>query len=93
VTTPTTDHFTEVPVYAGVLRATAEQLELLAEFLANADAAVRTQLGRYLIARTNDEDTADPGMEAAIVLHELAESAELLHALAGDPDTREESDR
>jgi hypothetical protein len=85
VTTTPTDarHFTEVPVYAGVLCATAAQLQLLAEFFTDAEPGLRTQLGRYLIARYNEEDTTDPVTEAAIVLHELAETADLLHTLAG----------
>jgi hypothetical protein len=75
--------FTEVPVAAGVLHATADLLDLLGEFLAGADTEVRTQLGRFLAARAPDDDP-DPGMQAAIVLHELTEAADLLRTLAGD---------
>lgn len=88
-TSPTTaadadGYFTEVIVHAGVLRGSAETLELLEEFFTEADPAVRTALGRYLIARANEEDTTEPGTEAAIVLYELTELADLLRSLAGD---------
>jgi hypothetical protein len=75
--------FTEVPVTAGVLHATADLLELLGEFLTGVDPAVRLQLGRFLAARAPDEDP-DPVMEAAIVTRELTEAADLLHTLAGE---------
>lgn len=77
--------FTEVPVAAGVLHATADLIELLGEFLTGTDPAVRTQLGRFLAARLPDEDP-DPGIEATIMLDQLTEAADLLHALAGDAD-------
>jgi hypothetical protein len=80
-----TGQFTEVPVAAGILRAIAQTLELLGAFFTNTDPAVRTQLGRFVISSQPDEDTTDPGVEAAIVLHELTEAADLLRALAGDP--------
>lgn len=73
--------FTEVPVNVGVLRVTAELLELLGEFFANADAAVRTQLGRFIADR--QPDSVDPAIEAAITMRELTEAADLLHALTG----------
>jgi hypothetical protein len=77
--------FTEVPVAAGVLHATAALLEMLGEFCTGADAGVRTQLGRFLAARAPDADP-DPGLEATIVLNELTETADLLATLAGDED-------
>ncbi len=73
--------FTEVPVAAGVLHATADLLELLGEFITDTDPAVRLQLGRFLAARQPD---LDPVMEATLVAHELTEAADLLHTLAGD---------
>jgi hypothetical protein len=85
-TTATTDHFTEVPVYAGILRANADLLDLFQEFFTDAEPAVRAQLGRYLVARGNAEDTTDPITEAAILIGELTEAADLLHSLAGDSD-------
>jgi hypothetical protein len=79
-----TGNFTPVPIYAGVLRATAELLELVEEFFTTTDSA-RAQLGRFLAARHHDDDP-DPAMEATLVLHELAEAASLLHSLGGDAD-------
>jgi hypothetical protein len=76
--------FAEVLVYAGILHATAETLELLHDFFIDADPVVRIHLGRFLIAYHSEEDTGDPGMEAIILLNELTEAAELLHAFAGD---------
>jgi hypothetical protein len=70
-------------VYAGVLLATAAVVELLNDYFAASDPALRTQLGRFLIARHPDEDSGDPGMEANILLHELTEAADLLHTLVG----------
>jgi hypothetical protein len=89
-TTSTTDHFTEVPVEAGILRAAADLLDLFQDFFTDADPAVRARLGRYLIARHNEEDTTDAGTEAAILIGQLTEAADLLHTLAGDPDERDE---
>lgn len=82
-TGPAVAAFTEVPAAVGVLHATADLLQLLGEFLAGADTAVPLQLGRFLAAATPDEDP-DPAIEAAIMLRELTEATELLHALAGD---------
>jgi hypothetical protein len=45
---------TEVPVHGGILGATAGLLEPLGEFFANADAAVRTRLGRFITGRQPD---------------------------------------
>jgi hypothetical protein len=45
---------------------------------------VRTHLGSFLIAYHPEQDTGDPGMEAAILLNELTEAADLLHTFAGD---------
>jgi hypothetical protein len=78
------DYFTEVSVYAGVLRCTAEQLEWLGEFFAVTDPVVRTHLGSYLMTRSSDEDTSDLATEAALTLADLTEAADLLRALAGD---------
>jgi hypothetical protein len=86
-----TGYLTEVPVAAGILRATAEILELLGDFFTGTDPTVRTQLGRFVNGREPDEDTGDPVMEAAIILHELTETADLLHTLAGDPNTLDET--
>jgi hypothetical protein len=80
-------YFAEVTVYAGVLRASAQMVELLHDFFTASDPALRTHLGRYLIARHPDEDSGDPGMEANILLHELAEAADLLQTLAEEPTT------
>jgi hypothetical protein len=78
------DHgLTEVPVQAAVLRATANLLELLDGFLATADPAIQLSLGCYLIDRHGDEAT-DSITEAVIMLNDLSDAAELLHALAGD---------
>jgi hypothetical protein len=74
--------FTEVPVYVGVLHATAGCLELLRDFFTDTDPAIRTRLGRFVIARQYD-DIGDPGLEATILVHELAEAADLLRTLAG----------
>jgi hypothetical protein len=76
-------YFAEVTVYAGVLLATAEMVELLHDFLAASDPALRTHLGRFLAARHPDDDSGNPSMEANILLHELTEAADLLHTLAG----------
>jgi hypothetical protein len=84
VTTTPIDHFTEVPVHAGILRANADLLDLFQEFFTDAEPVVRTQLGRYLIARHNAEETTDAATEAAILIGELTEAADLLHSLAGD---------
>lgn len=75
-----TSHFTEVAVYTGILRATAELLELLGEFFSGADSAVRTQLGQFIASR--QPDLGLPAIATAITLHELTEAADLLHTLA-----------
>jgi hypothetical protein len=80
---PTDGFFTEVPVYPGILDATADTLELLHDFFTDTDPAMRTRLGRFLVARQPDEDAGDPSMEAHLLLHELTEAADLLHTLAG----------
>lgn len=74
----------EVPVHAAVLRATADLLDLLNDFFANADPAARAQLGRYLVDRNGHQNTGDSTIEAAVTLVELSEAAELLHTLAGN---------
>jgi hypothetical protein len=71
-------------VYVGILHATAEALELLYDFFSNAEPTVRIHLGRFLTSCHPDEDTGDPGMEANILLNDLTETADLLHALADD---------
>ena len=83
---PGTDigQFTEVPIFAGVLRPTAELLHLLGEFFTDTDAEVRSQLGRFMADR--QPDSGDPAIEAAITIQELTEAADLLHTLAGHPD-------
>jgi hypothetical protein len=73
-----------VPVFAGILYATAAALELLHDFFTDTDPAIRTQLGRFLVARQSDDDTSDPVLEATILVQDLAEAADLLHTLAGD---------
>ena len=85
------DPFVETPVAVGVLHATARLLDRLAEFLAGADPVVRAQLGRFVIAGLPDADATTPAVEAAIMLDELGEAADLLHALAGDGQTRGEA--
>jgi hypothetical protein len=79
-----TDVLTEVPVQAAVLRATAGLLELLTDFLTEADPSIRTTLGTYLVGRHSDASNTDPALETGIMLAELDDAAELLHALAGD---------
>ena len=76
-----TGPFIEVTVYAGVLRATAELVELLHEFFTSTDSSVRALLGQFITHR--QPDLAEPAIAAAITLHELTEAADLLHALAG----------
>jgi hypothetical protein len=78
------DPFAEVPVAVGVLDAAARLLDLLAGFLAGADPAVRACLGRFVIAGRPDAGVTTAAFEAAIVVYELTEAADLLHGLAGD---------
>ena len=80
----TDDALVDVPVHAAVLRATADLLDLLSDFFTGTDPATRTRLGSYLVDRYGQENTTDPVTEAAVMLEELSEAAELLHALAGD---------
>jgi hypothetical protein len=72
-----------VTVYAGILLATAQTIDLLHDFFTASDPALRTHLGRFLTNREPDADTGDPGMDANLVLHELTEVADLLRTLAG----------
>ncbi|MDT5023968.1 MAG: hypothetical protein QOE61_394 [Micromonosporaceae bacterium] len=81
---PAAVYVTEVLVHGGILHATAETLELLHDFFSDTDPVVRIQLGRFLIAYRAEQDTGDPCIEAAILLYELTEAADLLHTLAGD---------
>ena len=74
----------EVPVHIGVLRATADLLELLSDFFIGIDPASRTRLGAYLIDRYGQQDTTDSITEATVTLQELREAAELLRTLAGE---------
>lgn len=74
----------EVPVHAFVLRTTADLLELLGDFFAEADPVIRTRLGCYLIDRYGEENTTASVIAAVVILGELSEAAQLLHALAGD---------
>lgn len=76
-----TGHLTEVVVYAGIPHAAAELVELLHEFFTSTDADARTQLGQFIADRR--PDTGDPATAAAITLHELTETADVLHTLAG----------
>jgi hypothetical protein len=77
-------HLAEVPVHAAVLHATADLMEILRDFFAEADPGVRIRLGAFLIERYGEENTTDTGTEALVMLGELGDAAELLHALAGD---------
>jgi hypothetical protein len=91
---PTSGLFTEVQIYRGILLASTEQLELLAEFLTTTDPVVRAHLGQFLIAHDNDQDATNPGIEAAILINELTEAADLLRAITGDyPDTDDPAPR
>lgn len=58
-------------------------LELLSDFF-TADHAARTKLGAHLADRRGEHDANDTTAHAALVLAELNDAAELLHALAGD---------
>ena len=80
---PGIDHtFTEVPVAAGILHATADLIDVLGDFLNHTDPAIRAQLGAYLISHHDVDTTPDPALAAAITLAELDEAADLLHTLA-----------
>ena len=83
----TDDAFVEIPVHAAVLSATADLLDLLRDFFTSTDPATRTQLGYYLIDHHGDATITDSAIEAAVMLQELSDAAELLHALAGDDNT------
>jgi hypothetical protein len=78
---------TKVPVHAAVLDATADLLDLLSDFFTDTDQATRTRLGCYLVDRYGPENTTDSVTEAAVILDQLSEAADLLHALAGHHDT------
>lgn len=83
---PATDihPLTEVPVAAGILQATAELLQQLADFL-NANTRARTQLGSFLARHPLAEEemfTRDPYILGMLALCELTEAAELLRELA-----------
>ena len=84
MTTPEPDDLlTEVPVQAEVLRASAALLEFLSGFFTT-DRAACASLGTYLANRRSEDNTTDTRVQAALVLEELDDAAELLHALAGD---------
>lgn len=74
--------FTEVPVAAGILHATADLIDVLGDFLNRTDPAIRAQLGAYLISHHDIDTTREPALAAAITLAELDEAADLLHTLA-----------
>ena len=78
------DVLTEVPVQAAVLRATAGLLELLGEFFTATDPTILSRLGTFMIDRHGKENTTDTLTAALVMLGELSDAAELLHALAGD---------
>jgi hypothetical protein len=83
MTDPGTDHtFTDVPVAAGILHATADLIDVLGDFLNHTDPTILTQLGAYLISHHDVDTTRDPALAAAITLAELDEAADLLHTLA-----------
>jgi hypothetical protein len=80
---PGTDHiFIEVPVAAGILHATADLIDVLSDFLNDADPTIRAQLGAYLISHGDIDTTPDSALAAALTLAELDEAADLLHTLA-----------
>lgn len=74
---------TAIPVHTAVLDATADLLDLLHDFFTDTDPATRTRLGYYLVDRYGRENTTDSVTEAAVLLNQLGEAAQLLHALAG----------
>ena len=76
------DALTEVPVHAAVLDATAGLLNLLSDFFAHTDTAARARLGCFLVDHYGEANTTDSVTEAAVLLEQLSEAAELLHALA-----------
>lgn len=76
--TTATDLLAEVPVAAGVLQATAQLLEQLAEFF-DLHPGARVALGHYLATR--HEDAGDVAVEGVVTVAELAEAAQLLHSL------------
>lgn len=76
------DGLTEVPVHAAVLGAAAGLLNLLSDFFAYTDSATRARLGCFLVDHYGDANTTDSVTEAAVLLEQLNEAAELLHALA-----------
>lgn len=75
------DALTEVPVHAAVLDATADLLDLLSGFFTSTDPETRSRLGCFLVDRYGPENTTDSVTEAAVLLEQLSEAAELLHAL------------
>ncbi|MFD1364694.1 hypothetical protein [Actinoplanes sichuanensis] len=77
------DALTEVPVHAAVLDATVDLLDLLSDFFTSTDPATRSRLGCFLVDRYGHENTTDSITEAAVLLEQLSQAAELLHALAG----------
>ena len=65
-----------------VLDATADLLNLLSDFFTGTDSATRPRLGGFLVDRYGPENTTDSVTEAAVLLDQLSDAAELLHALA-----------
>ena len=80
------DALNEVPVHPAVLRATAHLMELLSDFFTT-DPAIQISLGTFLIDHHGAHATTDPIAEAVIMVSDLSDAAELLHALAGDYNT------
>ena len=80
------DALAEVTVHAAVLNATAALLDLLSDFFTYTEQATRSQLGCFLVDRYGPENATDSVTEAAVLLEQLSEAAELLHALADRSD-------
>jgi hypothetical protein len=63
-------------------------LELLHDFFTDTDPAIRTHLGRFLIARQSDEDTSGPGIQTSILVNELRRPRTCCSASPATPATR-----
>lgn len=72
----------EVGVPAAVLHSAADLIDVITGFLTDADPATRTQLGSHLITHRDIDGTRNPAIAATIMLAQLGEAADLLHALA-----------
>jgi hypothetical protein len=64
-----------------VLSSAAALMELIHNFLTNAGPVLHADLGQFLMARQTAL-SVDPMIEAALLLNELAEAADLVQALA-----------